>query len=330
MEIAVPGNINCLHVAAEHGHLEILKDLILRFYASLNIDTDKGFFPIHFAVSNNHIDCVAFIVRRGDDNIKLKTTRQWSEVNGLHTVHESSTPLHIAAVKNHVDMAKYLFHFEDTEIKPFEKNNKIINDVDNMGWSPLHSAAYHGSRDVIILLLSKGADLSGYTAGPKKSRKTAIDLIINKLSTPVDFMEGVFNSYISTNDLNVTNLDCEITVDYSILVPSECEENQIKVIQAMIETGNEYQQKKLLVHPLVESFLYLKWKALLPFFYTILAVHMLFVTSLTIFCVSVYLYKDTDDMPSTLFSPHIWIYVVYVMIIVLLLQVSSLNHYMKS
>lgn len=309
MKITLPGDVNVLHAAAEYGHTEILKYLLEYDEAitdallnTLTAADRKGFGPIHFAVSNNHADCMQLLLTKNAD-IRLRTTC---------SPHKSSTPLHIAAVKNHVDIAQILLYFDKT----------IIHEVNSMGWFPLHSAAHHGSRDVISLLLREGADLSGYTDGPKKFRKTAIDLIINNLSKPADFMEEVFDSYIATNNLNVQDPNCEISVDYRILMPSVCETDQMKVIQALIKTGNRYGQKRLLVHPLVESFLYLKWKALLPFFYTIIAMYALFVMSLTIFSVSVFFYKDTEDKPPRWLSPYIWVYIVYITITLLLLQVS--------
>lgn len=314
MKITLPGDVNVLHVAAEYGHTEILKYLLEYDEAitdallnTLCAGDKRGFSPLHCAVSNNHADCVELLLSKKAD-IRLRTTSN---------PHKSSTPLHIAAVKNHVDIAKILLLFDRT----------TILEVNSMGWFPLHSAGHHGSRDVITLLLREGADLSGYTDGPKKFRKTAIDLIINNLSKPADFMEEVFDSYIWTNNLNVQDPNCEISVDYRILMPSVCETDQMKVIQALIKTGNRYGQKRLLVHPLVESFLYLKWKALLPFFYTIIAMYALFVMSLTTFSVSVFFYRDTHDKPPTWLSPYIWVYIVYVTITLLLLQVSPCIHY---
>ncbi|XP_026320538.1 transient receptor potential channel pyrexia-like [Hyposmocoma kahamanoa] len=305
MKIALCRNIKVLCVAAENGHTEILKYLLSYIPSVLvtlynkNIIAD-GFGLIHFAVSNNHADCVKLLLFYGAD-IKLKTTCNPDKY---------STPLHIAAVNNYVDIARILL----------EKDKTTIHVVNSMGWTPLHSAAHHSNRDVITLLLREGADLSGYTTDSKELRKTAIGIIVNNLSKPIDFMEEVFDSYISRNDLNVKDPNCKITVDYSILLPSACENNQMKVIQALMKTGNKYGQNRLLVHPLVESFLYLKWKALLPLFNIILAMHVLFVMSLTVFSVSVFFYKDTDDEPPTWLSPHIWMYIVYVTIALLLLQ----------
>ncbi|CAH2057024.1 unnamed protein product, partial [Iphiclides podalirius] len=307
IKITLPGDVNVFHVAAEAGFYGILKtlleydeDVTRTMINSVTAGDRRGFGPIHFAVSNNHAECVELLLSKNAD-VRLRTTC---------SPHKSSTPLHIAAVKNHVNIAKTILRFDKT----------TIHEVNSMGWFPLHTASHHGSRDVISLLLQEGADLSGYTDGPKKYRRTAVDMIIHNLSKPTEFMEEVFDSYISSNCQSFQDANCEITVDYRILMPTVCEMEQMKVIEALLKTGNRYGQKRLLVHPLVESFLYLKWKALLPFFYTIIAFYSLFVTSLTIFIVSVFFYKDTKEMAPLWLNANIWGYIVYATILLILFQ----------
>lgn len=311
IKVTLPGDANVLHIAAEHGQFEILQELLAYDEDVTNIlinaltdSNRRGFGPIHFAVSKNHIDCVELLITKNAD-LRLRTTSN---------PHKSSTSLHIAAVKNYVEIAKLILKFDKT----------TIHEVNSMGWFPLHSAAHHGSTDVITVLLQEGADLSGYTDGPRKYRKTALDLIIHNLSKPTEFLEEVFDSYIETNSQNLQDSNCVITVDYRVLMPTSCEIEQMKVIQALIKTGNRFGQRKLLIHPLVESFLYLKWKALVPFFYTIIVLYSLFVGTLTTFAVSVFFFKDTEEEPPAWLDPHIWGYILYGTIFLLLLQVSYL------
>nr|XP_021194828.2 transient receptor potential channel pyrexia isoform X1 [Helicoverpa armigera] len=307
MKITLPGDVNILHVASDYGHLEVLR-ILLEFNEtvtnalinSLTAADRRGFGPIHFAVYNNHGACVELLLSKMAD-IRLRTTC---------SPHKSSTPLHLAAVKNHVDIVKILLKFDKT----------TVHEVNSMGWFPLHTASHHGCRDVITLLLREGADLSGYTDGPKKYRRTAIDMIINNLSKPTEFMEDVFDSYISSNGQDLQDHTCQVTVDYGILMPTVCEMEQMKVIEALLKTGNRYGQRKLLVHPLVESFLFLKWKALLPFFYTIIGLYAIFLSSLTTFIVSVFFFRDTKEETPAWLDPAVWSYVVYATIALILIQ----------
>ncbi|CAK1543481.1 unnamed protein product [Leptosia nina] len=307
IKIKLPGEINVLHKAAEYGHTEILKTLlehnngeILPMINSLSTSEWRGFGPIHFAVMSDSVDCVELLLSKNAD-IRLRTT---------DSPHFSSTSLHLAAVKNYANVARFIVNVDKT----------TIHEVNSKGWFPLHSASHHGSRDVIKVLLQEGANLSGYTDGPKKLRRSAIDMIINTLSNPTEFLEEVFDSYIKSNNVNFHDPNCEITVDYRILMPTVCEMEQMKVIEGLLKTGNRYGQKKLLVHPLVESFLHLKWKVLQPFFYIIVVFYSLLVCSLTIFTVSVFYYKDTASQPPAFLNPSIWAYVIYVSVVLIILQ----------
>ncbi|CAF4858679.1 unnamed protein product [Pieris macdunnoughi] len=308
INITLPGNVNVFHAAAEQGHVDIIKTLLeqepfeelLKMINSLTTAEKKGFGPIHFAVLRNSIDCVELFLLNGAD-VKLRTT---------NSPYHSSTPLHLAAENNFLVVAQLIIKFDNT----------TLDDFNDKGWYPLHTASYFGSRDVILLLLQHGADLSRHTESARKPKRTAIEIIVNNLSKPTEFLDDIFDSYIICTCQNLEDANCEITVDYRILMPTACEIDQMKVVEALLKTGNRYGQKRLLVHPLVESFLYLKWKALLPFFYTIIAVYALFVSSVTIFTISVFFYKDTNETPPACLGPSIWSYFIYATVCLIILQ----------
>ncbi|XP_045513492.1 transient receptor potential channel pyrexia-like [Pieris brassicae] len=307
IKIKLSGEVSVLHKAAEYGHSEILKILLehnegeaMSMIDSLSARYWRGFGPIHFAVMSNSVECVELLLSKNAD-VRLRTT---------DSPYFCSTPLHLAAMKNFIDVAKFIVKFDKT----------TIHEVNSKGWFPLHTASHHGCRDIITLLLQKGADLSGNTDGPRKYRQTAIDMILNTLSMPTEFLSELFDSYINSNCANFHDSNCEINIDYRILIPSVCEMEQMKVIEALLKTGNRYGQRKLLVHPLVKSFLHLKWKALLPFFYVIVILYSMLVSSLTIFTMSVFFYKDTASNPPAFLSPAIWANVVYVSVVLIILQ----------
>ncbi|KAJ8710572.1 hypothetical protein PYW08_009087 [Mythimna loreyi] len=299
--------VNIFHIAAQKGNLEVLTVLLDHDYTItrrmvnyLTADDKKGYGPIHFAVENNHPKCVNRLLARYAF-LNLRTS--YGPMKG-------STPLHIAAIHNNIEIAKIImFNNEDT-----------VHIINNMGWTPLHTASHYGSRDMITLLLKEGADLSRCTNGPNKCRNTAIDMIMNNLSKPTEFMEKIFDECISTNDSNLQDTNCQVKVNYKILVPTADEKVQMKVVDALLKTGNRYGQRRLLVHPLLESFLYLKWKALLPFFYTMLAFYAFFLLSLTIFITSVLFYKDTNNSAPLILNSTAWEVVLYITIVLIIAQ----------
>lgn len=83
------------------------------------------------------------------------------------------TLLHLAATKNYPRLAKYLL-----------KHQVVDQDFrDRYGWTPLHTAAYHCSVDVMILLLEYGASNHVLTNSYEKaSDLTEHELILELLS----------------------------------------------------------------------------------------------------------------------------------------------------
>lgn len=311
--IKLPGNVSILHKAAELGHIPILELLIKisettkNYLHELSDSSNGGLGPIHLAVLDNNVKSVQILLENGAD-VRLRTTSN---------PFRESTPLHIACAKNFVEVANVLI----------EHDRYIVHEVNFQGWYPIHTAGYHGSREVIPVLLQAGADLAGYTEGPKKN--SAIDMIVNNISKPTQYLENLFDSHISTNNQNMQDSECEVKLDYSVLMPSSCEMEQMKVIEAIMKTGNRYGQKRVLIHPLIESFLYLKWRALLPFFYAILALYGIFVMSLTVFIVSVFYYKDSKESTPLWLERSIWAYLVYASVVLIVLQVSYLTMFDK-
>lgn len=301
---------NVFHIAANYGNKDILEHLLE--YDShitaemINSPDDKSFTPLAHAVSNNHPESVIVLISKGavvDFEVPYNDSISEAEI--------LTTPLHIAASKNHFEIARIIIDYDI----------RTIHLVNSVGRLPLHEACCHGNRNIIALLLHKGADLSGQNENCK-TKLAPIDMLMNNLSKPTVFMQEMFDSCISSQGMNLHESNCEVTVDYGILVPNESDRKQMRVIKALVNTGNRYDQNRLLLHPVVQSFLYLKWKALLPFFYTILALHGCFVLALNVYVYSVFYYKDKTDIEAPrYFQAHIWKHIVFFTICLIATQV---------
>lgn len=181
----------------------------------------------------------------------------------------------------------------------------------------LHEACQHSSRETIIVLLQKGADLSQKNT----DGQTAISLLMYHVTKPTEYMTKVLDGCITTKK-NIYDRDCEITIDYSVLMPvNEYEENNgdshpmngktkdMKVLEALIETGNVYDQRSLLTHPVVESFLDLKWKKYSKFIYLLLSAYVLFLISLNTFIATIFYHIDHKKQAQDIlfvFNPIFW------------------------
>lgn len=100
-----------------------------------------------------------------------------------------------------------------------------------------------------------------------------------------------FNAAVKVNDHEIGDVDCEIKLDFRVLVPN-FEQGETALLLAFIEVG----QKNVLKHPLSETFLFLKWRRIRKFFLFSLFYHFIFVLMFTIYILGVYVRDcDKDD-----------------------------------
>lgn len=83
----------------------------------------------------------------------------------------------------------------------------------------------------------------------------------------------------------------KIIVDFSILAPKY--QIQMAVVTALVAAASDITQLTILQHPLVETFLRLKWARLRIFFFFLVLVHVFFVFSLSSYAMM--LIKDDND-----------------------------------
>ncbi|XP_011874709.1 PREDICTED: transient receptor potential channel pyrexia-like isoform X2 [Vollenhovia emeryi] len=146
-----------------------------------------------------------------------------------------------------------------------------VNKADKFGYTPLHTAALNESSPTVVILLSKGADVTARTKGGV----TALSFIIRRTPDVLPRFVARFDQAISLHDHELGDVDCELRLDYRPLVPGGRGETDLML--CLVEVG----QGHVLKHPLCESFLYLKWLRIRKFFLLSLMFHSIFVALFT-------------------------------------------------
>ncbi|XP_026731255.1 ankyrin repeat domain-containing protein 49 [Trichoplusia ni] len=124
---------NCLdHVlwAAEHGEIDVLKELLSKQPSLVHAQDSDGYTPLHRAAYSNHIDVISYLLSM-NANVNMKTQLGW-------------TPLHSACKwNNYMAAARLLAAGADV---------KVLSDG---GQSPLHITASisHCKATLLILFL---------------------------------------------------------------------------------------------------------------------------------------------------------------------------------
>ena len=150
-----------LHLAAAHGWIDTVIDLIKKYKCDTNSKDTFGNTPIHYAASNNHLEVVKYLIREGHCNLSCKNN-------------DGDTPLHIACRCDHLNIAQYLI--SEAHCDPSCKNNN--------GDTPLHLACNHRHAHIVQYLVSTGKldpqeryeNISGFLQSDKQ-RKTRLSLL---------------------------------------------------------------------------------------------------------------------------------------------------------
>ncbi|XP_066598599.1 uncharacterized protein [Prorops nasuta] len=245
-----------LHLAADEGSAECTK-LLLNAGALKEARNSRGQTAMHLAALSQSAETLDVLIKSGAE-INLQ------DDNGR-------TPLHAAVAK--ASRGNEL-------VKMLINAGADINKADKFGYMPLHIAALNESSPTVIMLLSKGANVTAKTKGGV----SALSFLIRRTPDVLPLFVTYFDQAISLHDHELGDIDCEIRLDFHPLVPYGSQETDL--ILCLIEVG----QKHILRHPLCESFLYLKWLRIRKFFLMSLAFHSIFVAFFTGYIIVTYIW----------------------------------------
>lgn len=188
---------------------------------------------------------------------------------------------------------------------PFFKSFKIlledgrieIDKVDEKGFSALHYAVKYKVDVAVDLLLQHSAYI-----GTLNMFK---ELPICEMNP--DALEGYLDSCITTNEKRPGDDDYEINIDFSCLVPpvykknfSESKQRNVGAQPAIDEMlpivymANSNDLKYLLKHPVISSYVLIKWLRLSIYFYVNLLICTMFFASFTWYVVGCYGQDNVD------------------------------------
>jgi hypothetical protein len=264
-----------LHRAAKYNCPAILKEFIRCDQTSnatlINQTETNGMTPLHVACLAGNSSCAEVLLSAGCDNGMKMTFKS----------HKDCTALHLACSEGH-------FNVVETLLK-HDSGREVIEARDSHGCTPLHLACHYGHRECIQKLLLSGADLSAKTY---RNKSTAISFLLNKVFQPIEFLEEILDAHIKINNFPLSDPQCVISIDYRLLEPRGKSNKQMKVLDALFDTGTNCNQEALVLHPVVESFLFLKWLSWKRSFYYSIATYVVFLSCFSIFVVSEYYFKD--------------------------------------
>ncbi|XP_039875157.1 histone-lysine N-methyltransferase EHMT1a [Simochromis diagramma] len=124
-----------LYAAAAEGHQEICH-MLVQAGANLDMFDEDQRTPLMAACENNHLDTVKYLLRAG-------ASVSHKDIMGF-------TCLHLAAKLGHYSIIHHLL----------SKASKYINCQDDGGWTPITWAIEYKHKELVHLLLAKGANVN--------------------------------------------------------------------------------------------------------------------------------------------------------------------------
>ena len=137
------GLLFLLHLAAAHGWMDIVIELIAKHKCDTHCKDYDGHTPLHYAAIYNHLKVVRYFINE-------------QHCDPMTRDDDGDTPLHHACRHSNVDVIKYLLSIG--KVNPLAKNNNDdipIFRKGNARLSLLHLAANNGWMHTIIDLITK-------------------------------------------------------------------------------------------------------------------------------------------------------------------------------
>lgn len=142
-----PRKMTVLHIAAKHGHQDMVKEIAI-WCSSLYTEKDRsGFTPLHAAAWYGHLEVVELLIEQARNvasaDIECTGKTKADEMLEARTL-MGETALHWAVWHGHVDVVKKL-----TSACPH-----LVCVADSYDWSPLYSASSKGHLPIVEHILS--------------------------------------------------------------------------------------------------------------------------------------------------------------------------------
>jgi len=255
-------DVPLLHMVAKRGNLDQLNVLLSTDRVDLNIKDCCQRTALHCLARlslSRQEECQVLLqslvlLLEGDFSVckklELDATDEWG-----------NTALHVSARCGNSEMVDILL-----------RNGADINLMDGCGETALHIAARDGNQDTVVMLMKHGADLM-FT----KFRQPPLSQI-DRFT-----LRRFFDECLETNDRTPHHQDFRLTFNYNFLTPksyNRCKKEMAEM-PMLLYMSQDRRLRHMLKHPVITSFLYLKWNYARSFFYINLLFYVTFLCFLT-------------------------------------------------
>jgi cytohesin len=152
-----------LHYAAEEGHKKLV-ELLLAHGADLNASTSYDRTAAELAMSRGHTEIVKLLVSKGADISPLHLAIYLKDVAKARSLIESGADVNRRTPYGTTPLDRAVIAGFKDIVELLIAKGANVNAKDNWDWTPLHSAVY-GHKDIVELLIAKGANVNARNGG---------------------------------------------------------------------------------------------------------------------------------------------------------------------
>jgi transient receptor potential cation channel subfamily A member 1 len=257
----------CLKAACSYGCPKAVQLL-------LHHGTDPNDFvsepPVVLAAKHGHSDILATLLETGTVALNRCDHPLWQR-----------SPLHLAVIS--ATSSSDTSYLECVKLLLDKKHDLNVDGVDFRGNTALHYAAKSNRQDIVRLLLVAGCNI----------------FVCNQhgepgfLNVQVAEVKAYLDRFVSLRGF--TDRNHSLDLDYQFLK----HDAKVQEMQSLLLLGRSKVHRVLLKHPLITSFLHLKWQKLKCFFYVKFLTYFWFTVSL-----SLHIYYFVQFNPGTSDSPY--------------------------
>lgn len=272
------GEYNLLGYACENGLSDFVAELLKNGANPSQRDETNKSSPILYATRNGFHKIVKMLIEamegRGDLEKGVLRKADLLKETPLHKVVKKEFSLK----KDDVDVNYY----QCLQLLLEKKRYLDIDALDEFHNTPLHYAVLCEDQSFVRALLLNGSHLG--------IRNKFGTLAITRIQASV--LEEVLNDCIKYKN-NVADRDFEIILSYSLLAPPEA--SQQPETECLRFLSGSRKHRRLLLHPIIDTFLFLKWQRIRQYYFFNIVAYTLFLILLTAY---ILIYHGTYAEPA--------------------------------
>lgn len=273
------GNYTLLSYACDNGLHEFVDVLLEEEADPIKVDKTTMFTPLLYATKNGYAKIVKLLTDEMQNTGTLGIGLNACDLKG-------ETPLHKVVKRELPQNRKGVDFLKCLEILlGFQKHLKI-NAQDKNSSTPLHYAVLCDDQSFVLRLFKSGAHLN-----VKNKFGT---LAISRIQPAI--LEEMLNDCVEGRN-RMTDADFEIILHYSLFVPTTPDYAQETDCLKFLSGSRPH--RHLLRHPVIDTFLFLKWQRISRYYYANLIAYIVFLILLT-----TYIWVFYGTIQQNLLSPN--------------------------